>query len=154
MMIYIKSVNGQLFKRVDVCKIKKMLKTIYFILISLFVLAGCCKIQPVPVIRLIYTDIEEEGEVQVIRTVIGDWSNHLDTLPEILRENSHGDYTIWLEVEKNQYDYIIQSDDLKYSDTITEVDFQTKGSGCRFRIKDFHYNHNGYFMTDTDLVIN
>ena len=116
-------------------------------------LTACCKIQVIPVLRLIYPEAQPETTAMIIQTVKGDLSQKLDTLPDMLRLTGDGQSAIWLEVDNTMYDYIIQVDSALYVDTITDVSYRTKGRGCSYKILDFQYKHNGELKTDNDLEI-
>lgn len=117
-------------------------------------LNACCKKkQVVPVMRIIYPNLQEEKVALVIRTSQGNLNAVIDTNYIDMSFNQDGDLTAWIHLDYETNDYIIKIDSSSHCDTITDISYRTKGSGCSYKILDFQYKHNSVLKSGTDLTI-
>lgn len=66
--------------------------------------------------------------------------------------HTYNNFTISIDFEKNSMNYILFIENTSYMDTISDINFEVKGS-CRPKIENFSYMFNGQKRTDARISI-
>lgn len=122
------------------------------IIISLFLFSSWCKKgpYPVPVLKIKYTNLSTYSNIKAIRTDRNNLSVILDTI-SLGELNSSNSFSALIEFGQNSPNYIIFVENTAYIDTISDINFERKGS--KEKIENFEYKFNGGLRTEAELII-
>ena len=130
----------------------KTLITLFSIIVTSLLYTSCCN-GPYPVagITVNYPNLSNSETIKAVRTDKNNLSIIIDTL-NIGKLNTSNNYSVFIELENEQPNYIIYVENTQYIDTISEIIVERKG--CKEKIKNFQYKFNGQTRTNNKLTIN
>jgi len=128
------------------------MKRIALIIVSSLIYTSCCK-GPYPVVGIIvnYPNLSNSEMIKAVRTDKNNFSIIMDTI-YIGKLSNSNNYSVFIELENEQPNYIIYVENTQYIDTISEIKVERKG--CKEKIKSFQYKFNGQTRTDNKLTLN
>jgi len=129
----------------------KAFLSIIFVLSSLY-FASCCK-EPhaVAALSITYSNMNTNTYVKAYLTDRNDLSMISDTIA-LGELHSYNNYTVSIDFEENSMNYILFIENSAYIDTISDVNFDVKGS-CKPKIENFSYKFNGQKRTDALISV-
>jgi len=129
----------------------KAFLSIIFVLSSLY-FASCCK-EPhaVAALSITYSNMDTNTYVKAYLTDRNDLSMISDTIA-LGELHSYNNYTVSIDFEENSMNYILFIENSAYIDTISDVNFDVKGS-CKPKIENFSYKFNGQKRTDALISV-
>jgi len=129
----------------------KAFLSIIFVLSSLY-FASCCK-EPhaVAALSITYSNMDTNTYVKAYLTDRNDLSMISDTIA-LGELHSYNNYTVSIDFEENSMNYILFIENSAYIDTISDVNFEVKGS-CKPKIENFSYKFNGQKRTDALISV-
>lgn len=125
---------------------------IVLLLANSFIFTGCNSKDPYQLagLNVRYPDLSSAATLKAVRVDKNNPSLIIDTI-SIGELNSSNNYSLFVEFENEPPNYILFIENTAYSDAITDILIERKGSNNK--VKTFEYTHNGERKSDTDLVI-
>lgn len=127
-------------------------KIILFILITILQVSCCWKVpEPVAAVNIVYTNLNRNENLFIVRSAENDFSLIIDTIRGALHE--YNKYTVSINFKEKDYNYIIFVENTSYSDTITDVNYEIEERRCKTKLINFEYKWNGVKRTDREIIV-